>query len=58
MDFFKDCSPGFIEELVLLLKPMISISHTVIIKEGNIGNKMFLLARGHCRVFMGGVYIE
>ncbi len=48
MNIFDNCTPGFLEELVLHLKPSICLPNYNVIVEGEIGNEMYFISKGIC----------
>ena len=58
MDFFKECTPGFIEELVISLEPRLCLPNYKVIIEGEVGQEMYFISKGICHVRMCGNIIN
>ena len=46
VSFFENCSQGFINSLVVMLRPAIYSPGDAIVSEGDVGREMFFLSRG------------
>ena len=55
---FPRCPPGFLEEIILYMKPKIVLPKDYIFQEGERGCELFIIAKGYCMLSTGGFDLD
>jgi CRP-like cAMP-binding protein len=55
---FNGCSPGFLEEIVLEMKPKLVMPRVMLTAEGDVGHEFFMIAKGSVDVTIAGNWMR
>lgn len=53
----QTASPGFLEELLIEIKPQMAMPMFMLTDEGSMGNDMYLVSKGQLKVFVNGNWV-
>ena len=55
---FEGCSPGFLEEIVLEMKPKLVMPRVMLTAEGDVGHEFYMIAKGSVDVTIAGNWMR